>query len=146
MIGWKEWCALPDLGLPAVRAKIDTGARTSALHAFDMEFFKKRGQNYIRFKIHPLTTDKKLVRSCEAQLIQERTIISSNGEKEKRPVILTDIQMDGKTFTTELTLTARHGMNFRMLLGRKALRAGRFTVDPMRSFLMGKQDNVEDLY
>lgn len=137
MIGWKEWCALPALGLPGVQAKIDTGARTSALHASDIEIIKKTSGSVVRFKIHPHNKDGTRTRLCESPLLARRTIISSNGEREIRPVILTDIRIGSLLIRTELTLTARHKMNFPMLLGRKALRAGRFTVDPVKSYLLG---------
>ncbi len=146
IIGWKEWCALPDLDLPAVRAKIDTGARTSALHAFDIEPFMKKKIPHVRFKIHPLEKSRRFTSVCEAILLEDRIIISSNGEREKRPVIITTIAIAGIMMKTELTLTARHQMNFRMLVGRKALRQGRFTVDPVKSFLAGKIENPEHLY
>lgn len=146
MIGWREWCALPELGLPAIRAKTDTGARTSALHAYDIEYFKKGSKNYVRFKVHPLDKNSKLVRKCKAPLIGKRTVISSNGKKEIRPVIQTELKIGENVFVTELTLTSRHTMNFRMLLGRKAMRAGHFTVNPGRSFLMGKLTNPQKLY
>ncbi len=146
VIGWKEWCALPDLGLPAVRAKIDTGARTSALHAYDIEIVKKKNKYFVRFKVHPLAKSNKLVRTCEAPYVGNRIVISSNGKRQLRPVILTTIHMDGATFETELTLTSRHEMNFRMLLGRKALRAGRFVINPAKSFLLGKIKKPESLY
>jgi hypothetical protein len=146
LIGWKEWCALPELGLPAIRAKVDTGARTSALHAFDIEIFKKRGERYVRFKVLPLETCRTLSRTCVTPLIEERVIISSNGEREMRPVIMADIVLGDTAFTTELTLTSRHKMNFRMLLGRKALRKGRFAVDPAKSFLQGVKLHPETLY
>ena len=146
MIGWKEWCALPGLGLPAIRAKVDTGARTSALHAFDIEIVKKRGQSYVRFKVLPLEHSRDLTRLCMAPLVEERIIISSNGEREMRPVIMADLIIGETRFTTELTLTSRHKMNFRMLLGRKALRKARFAVDPAKSFLQGNRLHPETLY
>jgi hypothetical protein len=146
MIGWREWCALPDLGLPAIRVKIDTGARTSALHAYDIETFKKGSKKFVCFKVHPLDKNTKRVQICTAQLIGNRVVVSSNGRKEIRPVIATHIKVGESRFFTELTLTGRHEMNFRMLLGRKALRAGRFTVNPGKSFLMGKIEKPETLY
>lgn len=146
IIGWKEWCALPELDLPAIKAKIDTGARTSALHAFDIEPFMKKKISYIRFKIHPLEKNRRFTSICEAPLLENRVVISSNGEREKRPVIITTIAIAGIRMKTELTLTARHQMNFRMLLGRKALRQGRFTVDPAKSFMAGKIEYPDHLY
>jgi ribosomal protein S6--L-glutamate ligase len=146
MIGWREWCALPELGLPAVRAKTDTGARTSALHAYNIEYFSKGNRPYVRFKIHPLDKNRKFVKICEAPLIGKRSIVSSNGKSEMRPVIFTELMIGETAFETELTLTSRHNMNFRMLLGRKAMHAGRFTVDPAKSYLLGRVDEAEILY
>ncbi|MCC7305550.1 MAG: ATP-dependent zinc protease [Alphaproteobacteria bacterium] len=146
MIGWEEWCSLPALGLPAVCAKIDTGAYTSALHAFDIETFDYHGHIFVRFKIHPLERDKNYTVVCEAPLIDKRTITSSNGEREYRPVIKTDIRIGESIINTELTLTSRHKMKFRMLLGRRALKRGRLAVDPGKSFLLGKLENPKALY
>jgi hypothetical protein len=145
-IGWKEWCAFPELGLPAVRAKTDTGARTTALHAYDITPFKKGGRAYVRFKIHPLDKTKLVEKTCTATMVGERIIISSNGRRELRPVISTELKMGEIVFTTEVTLTGRHEMNFRMLLGRRALRAGRFLVDPSKSYTLGKVPKAETLY
>ncbi|MGB4056719.1 MAG: RimK/LysX family protein [Alphaproteobacteria bacterium] len=145
-IGWEEWCSLPDLNLPAVKAKIDTGAKTSALHAYDIETYIRHNIPFVRFKIHPLQRDKKLYRVCEAPLVENRTITSSNGERELRPVILTALTFGSVSIDAELTLTSRHNMNFRMLLGREALRKARFVVDPARSFLLGKIKKPEKLF
>ncbi len=145
IIGWEEWCSLPDLGLPAVKAKIDTGAKTSALHAYDIEIYDNHRVPFVRFKVHPLAT-RKLFKVCEAPLVEKRVITSSNGERETRPVILTAISFEQVTINAELTLTSRHKMNFRMLLGREALRKARFVVEPSRSFLMGKIKKPESLY
>ena len=146
MIGWEEWCALPDLNLPAIKAKIDTGAKTSALHAYDIETFVKNGQDYVRFKIHPLQRNKDLERSCEAPLIDKRGVTSSNGERETRYVIKTTIDFGQIKIEAEMTLTSRHKMSFRMLLGREAMKKARFTVDPGKTLLLGKSKNAENLY
>lgn len=145
-IGWEEWCAFPELGLPAVKAKIDTGARTSALHADNIKIFQKDGQDYISFDVHPIQKNRKITRTCEAPIIDFRTIISSNGEREKRYVIRTQFQFGDQLFTSDLTLTTRYGMRFRMLLGREALRTGRFLVDPSKSYIFGKHKNAKELY
>lgn len=145
IIGWEEWCVLPDLGLSAVKVKIDTGAKTSALHAYDIETYDNFNVPFVRFKIHPLQ-DRKLVRVCEAPLIEKRVITSSNGERETRPVIVTAITFGMVTINAELTLTSRHKMNFRMLLGREALRKAKFIVEPSKSFLLGKITKPETLY
>lgn len=146
LIGRSEWCSLPDLGLPAVKARIDTGARTSALHAFDIQIVKKEEKKFVRFKIHPLQHNSDLVRECEAPLIQQRDVISSNGEREKRCVIKTMFVFSGLSFPAEVTLTSRHKMQFRMLLGREALKRARFIVDPSKAFVLGKMSDVSSLY
>ena len=133
VIGWEEWCAMPALGLPAIKAKIDTGAKTSALHAYDMKTFRKDGASFVSFKVHPLQRNDRLSMECVAPLKDKRTVISSNGEMERRYVIETSLQINGIVFDTEITLTSRHKMTFRMLLGREALRKGRMIVDPARS-------------
>ncbi len=145
LIGWEEWCALPDLGLAAVKAKIDTGAKTSALHAYDIETFIYHNVPMVRFKIHPIQK-KNLVRVCEAPLVDRRNVISSNGEREMRPVIMTTIMIGSVVMQAELTLTSRHKMNFRMLLGREALKKARLIVSPSKSFLLGKIKKPEHLY
>ena len=146
MIGWEEWCSFPDLNLPAVKAKVDTGAKTSALHAYDIKAFTKEGQKFVRFKIHPLQKNKKLEVACEAPLSDHRSVTSSNGEREKRYVIKTPMQIGSKKVMAEITLTARHKMTFRMLLGRDAICRAKFVVDPVKSFLQGKIKNAEELY
>ncbi len=146
IIGWEEWCALPDIGLPAVKVKVDTGAKTSALHAYDIELFTEDKNDYVRFKIHPLQRNNVLERCCIAPLVDYRTITSSNGEREKRYVIQTQIDFSSICIMAELTLTSRHNMTFRMLLGREALRKAKFTVDPAKSFVLGKQKDAEGLY
>ena len=146
IIGWEEWCALPELGLPAVKVKIDTGAKTSALHAYDIELFTEEKNDYVRFKIHPLQRNNTLERCCVAPLVDYRYVMSSNGEREKRYVIQTQIDFPSVCILAELTLTSRHNMAFRMLLGREALRKAKFTVDPAKSFILGKQTDAEALY
>lgn len=145
-IGWEEWCALPDLGLPAVKAKIDTGAKTSSLHAYDIEPFVCDDIDYVRFKVHPLQGSQKIERSCMAPLIDRRSVTSSNGEREKRYVIKTRLDFSGTVIFAELTLTSRYNMAFRMLLGREAMRKARFLVDPAKSFLLGKRPEAKSLY
>ncbi len=146
IIGWEEWCTLPDLDLPAIKAKIDTGAKTSALHAYDIERFKENQCDYVRFKIHPLQHNNNLERCCVAPLYDYRGVTSSNGEREKRYVIQTLITFPHTVIQAELTLTSRHNMAFRMLLGREALRKARFAVDPAKSFLLGKVTQAHELY
>ncbi len=134
VIGWREWVGMPDLGVERIKAKVDTGARTSSLHAFDMERFAKRDRQWIRFSIHPMQRDSKQVIECEFPIHDFRTVRSSNGRKELRPVIRTHLHLNGAAWLIELNLTSRDLMGFRMLLGREAVR-NRFTVNPGRSFL-----------
>jgi hypothetical protein len=133
VIGWREWLALPELGVARVKAKVDTGARSSALHAFDVTRFTRRGRAMVRFKVHPLQREAAPTIDAEAELIEERLVRSSSGRQELRPVIRTQLELMGQVWTIELTLADRDVMGFRMLLGRQAIR-GRFVVDPGRSY------------
>jgi hypothetical protein len=139
-IGWREWVALPELGVSAVKAKIDTGARSSSLHAWDVTIFEGNGQGrrrtQVRFVLHPRQRDLAETVEAEADLVAVRAVRSSNGEVEDRPVIRTPVVIDGRRYAIELTLTRRDEMGFRMLVGRRALRR-RFVIDPGRSFLCG---------
>jgi hypothetical protein len=137
VIGWREWIALPELGIAAIKAKTDTGARTSALHAEEVERFASRGKTMLSFVVHPLQRDRGLVVRCEAEQIDERLIRSSLGDQQLRPVIRTAIEIRGVIWTVEITLTRRDVMGFRMLLGRQAVR-GHLLVDPGRSYLGNK--------
>jgi len=119
--GWEEWVALPDLGLPALKAKIDTGARTSALHASDIEVFGSSTRPKVRFIVHPVAGDSSVAITCSANILDRREITSSNGEKETRYVIGSKIAVAGQSWPIELTLTDRGTMSSRMLLGRQAL-------------------------
>ena len=137
-IGWREWVALPKLGIPSIKAKVDTGARTSSLHAFDIERFRRRGVSMVRFAVHPEQRSGKHAVLVEAPLADRRPVRPSSGEAELRLVVVTDVELMGERFPVELTLTRRDAMGFRMLLGRQAMR-GRFVVDPGRSFLNGRR-------
>lgn len=138
LIGWEEWCSLPELKLPVIKAKIDTGAKTSCLHAFNIKTFKKDGKRHVKFAIHPLQNNKRMVKVCSAPVIDYRYVTNSGGFKEKRYVISSDLVMGDKTWPIELTLTKRDTMSFRMLLGREAMRKGRLVVDPAKSCVLGK--------
>ena len=138
-IGWREWAALPQLGIPAVKVKVDTGARTSALHAYRIEPFEQDGREHIRFWIHPLQRRTDIVIACEAPLLDRRMVRDSGGHAEERYVISTPLRIGKHEWDIELTLTSREDMLFRMLLGRRALIAGHFLVDPRASYLNGKK-------
>ncbi len=141
IIGWREWCALPDLELPGILAKIDTGAKTSSLHAFRIKNFQRDGEDWLRFYVHPVQRHRLPEVVCEARLADERTVTSSNGKSEYRPVIITRFKMGRLTFKTELTLSNRDDMGFRMLIGRRAL-AKRFIVDSSLSHTLGEPKNT----
>ncbi len=136
IIGWREWLVLPDLGIPSIKVKIDTGARSSALHAFNVERFRRHGRTMLRFRVHPYQRDRTRTVVAEAELIDERRVRDSGGHSELRPVIATTAKLRGRIWQIELTLTNRDQMGFRMLLGRQAL-THRFVVDPAHSFLAG---------
>lgn len=140
-LGWREWVALPELGLPRLKAKLDTGARTSALHAFDLGLFLRDGQSWVRFSIHPLQRREHHAVVCEARVMDERVVMDSGGHAESRLVIVTPLRLGAATFDIEVTLTPRDPMRFRLLLGRTALE-GRCTVDPARSFVLGRPSRV----
>jgi hypothetical protein len=137
LIGWREWVGLPELGIPKIKAKVDTGARTSALHAFSLRPFTEEGKNRIRFDIHPLQHETSQVITCAADIVDKRLVTDSGGHTEERYVIQTLITIAGQTWSIEITLTERENMLFRMLLGRSALRK-HFIVNPARSFISTK--------
>lgn len=137
IIGWKEWIGLPELGIPAVKAKIDTGARTSALHVFDLEEFVEDGRRMVRFGIHPLQRREDIVRFCEAPVLEKRRVKDSGGHIEKRYVIRTTAVMGAESWPIEITLTNRDLMLFRMLLGRTAVEK-RFLINPGRAYRTGR--------
>ncbi len=136
-LGWREWVALPELGIKKIKAKIDTGARTSALHAFRVEAFEENGQDRVRFAMHPLQKRSDIQIECVADVVDRRNVTDSGGHNELRYVIRTPIRVAGRDIPVEITLTDRDTMKFRMLLGRTTLREG-FVVDPAGSYLTGK--------
>lgn len=144
LLGWREWVRLPELSIARIKAKVDTGARTSALHAFYVERFNKNGREMVLFRIHPKQHDNRLALECLAPLLDERDVTDSGGHREKRLVISTIARLGADDWPIELTLTNRDTMKFRMLLGRSAMK-GRYIVDPSRSFLMGKPELGPDI-
>ena len=140
-VGWQEWLAFPEMGLPAVRAKIDTGARTSALHAHDVRHVERDGEPHARFVVNPLFKGRKLAVPCEAPIVDEREVTSSSGHAELRIVVEAMLRVglasDAPEWPAELTLTDRRGMRFPMLLGREAM-ADHLIVDPSASYLLGR--------
>ncbi|MEL6939945.1 MAG: RimK/LysX family protein [Cyanobacteria bacterium J06598_1] len=134
LIGWREKLALPELSVTSVKAKIDTGARSSALHAFDVEVFDRDNEAFVRFKVHPSQRSKKKTVAVEAKLLEMRAVKNSGGQAETRPVIQTTVCTETQQWPIELTLTNRDMMGFRMLLGRQAVRR-RFLVDSGKSYL-----------
>ena len=137
VIGWREWVGLPDLGIKTVKAKVDSGARSSSLHAFDVEEFKRGGAHWVRFKVHPVQRSSKKVVTAESKILEYRSVRSSSGKAAMRPVIVTNVALLGVVWPVELTLANRDQMGFRMLLGREAFRR-RFLVDGGKSYYGGK--------
>lgn len=137
VIGWREWVGLPEFGDFRIKAKIDTGAKTSAIHAFRIEEITDRGVASLRFSLHPEQRCKQPEVHCVAVITGQRTVRSSSGHEELRYMITTDISLGGAVFPIDITLTNRDDLGFRMLLGRDGLRP-RFIIDPARSYLMGR--------
>lgn len=138
-VGWEEWVSLPDLGIPAIRAKVDTGAQTSSIHAFSIHPFEQDGKDRLRFGLHPVVERPDIELYCEADLVGQRAITSSNGETELRYIITSTLSVGGQTWPIELSLANRETMAYRMLLGRRALEAG-VLVDVTRSCIHGVPD------
>lgn len=136
MIGWREWINLPNLSPVPVKAKIDTGAKTSALHAFFIEPYETNDTRMVKFLLHPYQKDTDTVVECHAPVVDQRKVRDSGGHEEVRYVIASEFKIGGQSFTAEITLTDRDSMAFRMLLGRNAL-ANRFLVHSRASFLLG---------
>lgn len=140
-IGWREWIGFPELGIPPLKAKIDTGARTSALHAFKLVYFTEDHIHKVRFYIHPCQKKSTPVIKCIAPLKEMRWVSDSGGHREQRPVIETLIKIGDMEWPIEITLTSRDDMRFRMLLGRTAMKEKQLMIDPAASYLFGKLGN-----
>jgi ribosomal protein S6--L-glutamate ligase len=147
IVGSEEWCSFPDLGIPTIKARVDSGAKTSALHAINIAPFIKDGENWVKFDINPIQNNVKTIIHCESKLIDKRIVKSSSGFREQRYVIGSELEIGGKNWPIEITLTNRDSMGFRMLLGREAM-SGRILVDPEQKYLLGQNstENLKELY
>jgi hypothetical protein len=137
IVGWREWVALPQAGVDWVKAKIDTGARSSSIHAFDLEVLEREGQEWVRYTIHPWQRSDAEAHALTLPLVDRREVRSSNGQTEQRYAVAMDVTLAGRTITTVMTLSNRDEMGFRMLIGREALERG-FLVDSSKSYAGGK--------
>ncbi len=139
VIGWREWISFPQLVIPLIKAKIDTSAKTSALHTFDLETFTSdEGVEMVRFKVHPLRKETSVIRSCEARVFDRRVVRDSGGHSESRITIETEIKLGGLSLTTPVTLTNREDMLFRVLIGRRTIQQAQMLVDSAASYLQGR--------
>jgi len=147
IVGSEEWCAFPELGIPTIKARVDSGAKTSALHAVNISPFQKDGDNWVKFDINPIQNNTKTVIHCQAPLVDKRIVKSSSGFREQRYVIKSEIQVGEIHWEVELTLTNRDSMGFRMLLGREAM-SGRLLVDPEQKYLLGQptKEKLKEYY
>ena len=147
IIGWNEWCSLPDANISAIKAKIDTGARTSCLHAFEINEYYFDSKLYINFSIHPVQNNNKVILKCHALVIDQKTVTNSGGASELRYFIRTTLVLGDHSYTIDLNLTNRDDMKFRMLIGREALEK-RFVVDSSKRFLTGKisKGEIDKIY
>ncbi|MCG9792375.1 30S ribosomal protein S6--L-glutamate ligase [Flavobacterium algicola] len=147
ILGSEEWCSFPELGIPTIKARVDSGAKTSALHAVNIAPFIKNEANWVKFDINPIQNNQKTVIHCEAPLIDKRIVKSSSGFREQRYVIQTTLEIGDDKWNIEMTLTNRDSMGYRMLLGREAM-SGRVLVDPEQQYLLGQPtaENLKELY
>jgi ribosomal protein S6--L-glutamate ligase len=147
ILGSEEWCSFPELGIPTIKARVDSGAKTSALHAINIAPFIKNDTNWVKFDINPIQNNLKTVIHCEAPLVDKRIVKSSSGFREQRYVIQTNLEIGSSKWPIEMTLTNRDSMGFRMLLGREAM-SGRVLVDPEQKYLLGQptSESLKELY
>lgn len=147
IVGSAEWCAFPGLGIPAIKARVDSGAKTSSIHAFNIHKFRRGGEGWVSFEVHPLQNDRRTVVRCERPIVDKRVVKSSSGIAETRYVISTSIKAGTESWDIELTLANRDSMGYRMLLGREAM-SGRMLVDPALSFCLGEMPakTLEEYY
>ncbi|MEI8207853.1 MAG: ATP-dependent zinc protease [Methylococcales bacterium] len=141
MLGWREWVELPELNIHQIKAKIDTGARSSALHAFAIEPYRKNGQRWVMFAIHPKQRHSDVFIECHAPIKDRRIVTDSGGHKQRRYVIETQLVLGQSRINAEMTLTNRDSMLFRMLIGRTTMN-NRFIIDPNSSYLQGKPNKL----
>lgn len=139
LVGWREWISLPEIGILTMQCKVDTGAKTSALHAFKVDSFERDGQLWVRFSVHLDETDLRKIQVCEAKVIDKRSVTDSGGTVSQRFFIETLLEIGESHYLIQVSLTDRDTMKFNMLLGRTALRKGHFIVDPSKSYLQGKK-------
>ena len=135
--GWREWVSLPEVGVDWIKAKLDTGARSSAIHAFDLEEFERDGRTWVRFSVHPWQRSAEDATVAELPVHDRRMVRSSSGHAQERYVVLMQVRLHDRTVTAEMTLSRRDQMGFRLLVGREVLRQG-FLVDPGRSYVGGR--------
>ena len=147
IVGSDEWCTFPTLGIPAIKARVDSGAKTSSLHAFNIQSFRRGGAPWVSFEVHPVQQDRQVVVRCELPVLDRRSVKSSSGVSEKRYVVSAPLTIAGQTWEIELSLANRDSMGYRMLLGREAMQ-GRMLVDPEASCCLGVVDKaaLEDFY
>ncbi|MBC5842489.1 30S ribosomal protein S6--L-glutamate ligase [Flavobacterium sp. F-380] len=147
ILGSEEWCSFPELGIPTIKARVDSGAKTSALHAINIAPFIKNDSNWVKFDINPIQNNLKTIIHCEAPLVDKRIVKSSSGFREQRYVIQTSLKIGDSNWPIEMTLTNRDSMGFRMLLGREAM-SGRVLVDPEKQYLLGQptSESLKELY
>ncbi len=141
--GWREWAQLPELGVEQIKAKVDTGAKTSSIHAFDLVTFTHQGMDYVQFDVHPFQENDLITHRCKAPLIDHRWITSSTGHRQRRFIISTILKIGEFSYPIELSLANRDEMGFRMLIGRNALK-GQILVDPSHSFLLSHRSRLTE--